>query len=94
MVIREESADLHGGMRSSFFLAMRQRMHDMIHMWSHKYLSFGGRLALIKSTLATIPLHIIRMMELPHCALHQLEQLMGKFFSYSIEERRKMHMIN
>ncbi|KAH6778039.1 hypothetical protein C2S51_009351 [Perilla frutescens var. frutescens] len=36
------------------------RLSARIHGWSHRHLSFGGRLALIKSTLATLHLHIFQ----------------------------------
>lgn len=69
-------------------------MSDRIHGWSHRHLSFGGRLALIESTLATIPLHILQVMEPPQCVLHQLEQLMARLFWGFIEERRQMYWIS
>ncbi|KAH6767718.1 hypothetical protein C2S52_018701 [Perilla frutescens var. hirtella] len=83
-----------GFLKCSLFIPLRQRLSDRIHSWSHKHLSFGGRLALIRSTLATIPLHIFQVMEPPQGILHQLEQMLARFFWDSVGEKRKMHWIS
>lgn len=62
--------------------------------WSHKHLSFEGRLAFIKSTLATILLHVLQVMESSQRVLHQLEQLMARFVWGSVRERRQMNWIS
>ncbi|KAH6784357.1 hypothetical protein C2S52_009316 [Perilla frutescens var. hirtella] len=83
-----------GFLKCSLFIPLRQRLSDRIHSWSHRHLSFGGRLALIRSTLATIPLHIFQVMEPPQGVLHQLKQMIARFFSSSVGEKRKMHWIS
>ncbi|XP_042006110.1 uncharacterized protein LOC121754885 [Salvia splendens] len=45
-----------GNLKADYLLDIRQKMVDRIHSWSHRHLSLGGRLALIKSTPMTIPL--------------------------------------
>lgn len=41
--------------RTSLFMFLREKISKRIHSWSHKYLSFGGRLTLIKSMLKPFP---------------------------------------
>ena len=51
------------GLKAQYLLDICQKIVDRIHSWSHRHISFGGRLALIKSTLVTIPLHIFQVVE-------------------------------
>ncbi|KAH6767468.1 hypothetical protein C2S52_018451 [Perilla frutescens var. hirtella] len=83
-----------GALKASIFLPLRQRLSARIHGWSHRHLSFGGRLSLIKSTLATLPLHIFQVMDPPQEVLHQLEQMIVRFFWGLVGEQRKMHWIS
>ncbi|KAH6782217.1 hypothetical protein C2S51_007510 [Perilla frutescens var. frutescens] len=83
-----------GFLKCSFFIPLRQRLSDRIHSWSHRHLSFGGRLSLIRSTLATIPLHIFQVMEPPQGVLHQFEQMIARFVWGYVGEKRKMHWIS
>ena len=55
-------------------------MLDRIHSWSYKHLAIGGRLTLIKSTLAAIPLHIIQVMNPFVGLLDELERIMARYF--------------
>lgn len=80
-----------GFVKLSLFLDIRQKLSNKIHSWSHRQLSFGGRLALIKSTLATIPLRIFQVMEPPQLVLYQLEHMIARFFWGTIGEARKIH---
>ena len=83
-----------GARRADHLLPLRQRMLDRIHTWSHRHLSFGGRLALIKSTLAAIPLHILQVMSPLVGFLYELEQILARYFWGIVGEKRKLHWIS
>ncbi|KAL8513349.1 hypothetical protein ACS0TY_019523 [Phlomoides rotata] len=48
-----------GARRKALFALLCDRMRSMVQRWSHRHLSHGGRLALIRSTLATLPLYYL-----------------------------------
>ncbi|XP_042067142.1 uncharacterized protein LOC121810441 [Salvia splendens] len=83
-----------GARRADHLLPLRQRLMDKIHSWSHRHLAFGGRLALIKSTLAAIPLHILQVMSPLLGFLDELEQILARYFWGTVGEKRKLHWIS
>ncbi|XP_042038362.1 uncharacterized protein LOC121784263 [Salvia splendens] len=83
-----------GNLKADFLLDIRQKMVDRIHSWSHRHLSLGGRLALIKSTLMTIPLHILQVMEPYGYWLRELEQIMARFFWGTVGQQKKIHWVS
>ncbi|XP_042038361.1 uncharacterized protein LOC121784262 [Salvia splendens] len=83
-----------GNLKADFLLDIRQKMVDRIHNWSHRHLSLGGRLALIKSTLMTIPLHILQVMEPYGYWLRELEQIMARFFWGTVGQQKKIPWVN
>ncbi|XP_042067036.1 uncharacterized protein LOC121810304 [Salvia splendens] len=83
-----------GARKADHLLPLRQRLVDRIHSWSHLHLAFGGRLALIKSTLAAIPLHILQVMNPLLGFLDELEQILARYFWGTVGEKRKLHWIS
>ena len=70
--------------KTSMFMFLRDKISKRIHSWSHKYLSFGGRLTLIKSTLGAIPPHVFQVMK-------QMEIIIARFFWGSNNDIRSTH---
>ncbi|XP_042059517.1 uncharacterized protein LOC121804033 [Salvia splendens] len=83
-----------GARRADNLLPLRQKLMDRIHSWSHRHLAFGGRLVLIKSTLAAIPLHILQVMSPLLGFLDELEQILARYFRGTVGEKRKLHWIS
>ncbi|XP_041992687.1 uncharacterized protein LOC121743412 [Salvia splendens] len=83
-----------GAMKADHLLPLRQKLMDIIHSWSHRHLAFGSRLALIKSTLAAIPLHILQVMNPLLGFLDELEQTLARYFWGTVGEKRKLHWIS
>ncbi|KAI3472963.1 hypothetical protein Pfo_029210 [Paulownia fortunei] len=59
--------------------------------WEKMTLSHGGRLALIKSTLTTIPIYLMQVLQPPKTVIHSIEQIMARFFWGSYGAQRRMH---
>ena len=76
------------------FIYLREKISARIHSWSHKHLTFGGRLTLIKSTLGAIPLHIFQVLEPTKEATKQMESLLAKYFWGSDCDRKATHWIS
>ncbi|XP_042041283.1 uncharacterized protein LOC121786721 [Salvia splendens] len=82
-----------GVKRTDMFLFLREKIARRISGWAHRHLSFGGRLTLIKSTLAAIPLHIFQAIEPTAGTLKHIDQQMARFFWGSTSERKRTHWI-
>ncbi|KAK4394248.1 LINE-1 retrotransposable element O protein [Sesamum angolense] len=67
------------------------RMRAKLLGWKQSMLSHGGRLALIKSTLCSMPLHLIQVLNPPKAILHCIEQIMAKFFWSTTDQHKKLH---
>ncbi|KAL0294606.1 UNVERIFIED_CONTAM: hypothetical protein Scaly_3118900 [Sesamum calycinum] len=67
------------------------KMRLKLQGWGQSSLSHGGRLALIKSTLCSMPLHLIQVLNPPETVLHSIEQIMARFFWGSTENHKKIH---
>lgn len=48
---------------STFFFLI---MSNILGSWNKKFLSFGGRIVLIKHVLAFIPIHLLAMVQFPY----------------------------
>ncbi|KAL0297129.1 UNVERIFIED_CONTAM: LINE-1 retrotransposable element O protein [Sesamum radiatum] len=67
------------------------KMRLKLQGWGQSSLSHGGRLALIKSTLCSMPLHLIQVLNPPKTVLHSIEQIMARFFWGSTKNHKKIH---
>lgn len=68
-----------GRIRSSYFQSLVDSVSLRINMWSSKWLSFGGRLVLLKSVLNSIPIHLLTVLHPPNGVLWQLRKLFARF---------------
>ncbi|KAL0311175.1 UNVERIFIED_CONTAM: hypothetical protein Sangu_2412200 [Sesamum angustifolium] len=65
------------------------KMRLKLQGWGQSSLSHGGRLALIRSTLCSMSLHLIQVLNPPKTVLHSIEQIMARFFWGSTENHKK-----
>lgn len=72
---------------------LRDKISQRIHCWSHKHLSFGGRLTLVRSVLEAIPVHIFQVLEPTKGAIRMMEQVLARFFWGSCNTTSKTHWI-
>jgi len=62
--------------------------------WKGKLLSYGGRLVLLKSYLASIPIYFLSFIKFPKWAINMINSHMAHFFWDNSEERAKYHLAN
>ena len=62
--------------------------------WKGKLLSYGGRLVLLKTCLASIPIYRMSIIKFPRWAIELINTHMARFFWDNSEERAKYHLAN
>jgi hypothetical protein len=64
-------------------------MAKRLNSWSGRYLSYGGRLTLINSVLASMPLYFFSLYKAPSCVLNQLVRIQRNFlWGGGLEEKK------
>ncbi|RVW54319.1 Protein RETICULATA-related 1, chloroplastic [Vitis vinifera] len=58
---------------------VEERMRRRLALWKRQYLSKGGRITLIKSTLASIPIYQMSIFRMPKSVVKRLEKLQRDF---------------
>ena len=68
-------------------------MTRRILSWKSRFLSFGGRLVLIKHVLSSIPTHLLLAAAVPTPVFNMLEQVCAKLLWGTTEAISKYHWI-
>ena len=71
-----------------------ERVEKRLASWKRLYLSKGGKLTLIKSTLSSIPTYFLSLFPIPAKVANQLEKLQRDFLWCGMEEKPKFHLVN
>ncbi|KAJ9700573.1 hypothetical protein PVL29_006060 [Vitis rotundifolia] len=72
---------------------VEERFKRKLATWKTQYLSKGGRLTLIKSTLSNLPIYFISLFVIPRKVRLRLEKIQREFLWGDLEERRKLHLV-
>lgn len=70
------------------------RFNKRLGMWKRKFLSEGGRIVLIKSTLNSLPAYLLSIFTIPVKVADKLEQIMRNFLWGTTTEARRYHLIS
>ena len=62
--------------------------------WKRLYLSKGGRLTLIKSTLSNLPTYLLSLFPIPEDIAYRIEQLQRNFLWGGLGDDSKRHLVN
>ena len=73
---------------------VEKRMRRRLALWKRQYLSKGGRITLMKSTLASIPIYQLSLFRMPKLVAKRLEKLQRDFLWGGGSLERKIHLIN
>ncbi|RVW42672.1 putative ribonuclease H protein [Vitis vinifera] len=69
-------------------------MRRRLAQWKRQYISKGGRITLIKSTLANMPIYHLSFFRMPKIVAKRLEKLQRDFLWGGGSLERKVHLIN
>jgi hypothetical protein len=78
----------------SFWKPVLDRIEDRISSWNNKFLSFGGRLVLLKYVLSSLPVYFLYISKAPAGIISSIESFFKRFFWGGGEESRKIAWIN
>jgi hypothetical protein len=71
-----------------------ERVEKRLASWKRLYLSKGGKLTLIKSTLSSIPTYFLSLFPIPARVANRLEKLQRDFLWCGMDEKPKFHLVN
>ena len=71
-----------------------EKMERRLARWKRLYLSKGGKVTLIKSTISSLPTYFLSLLPIPAKAAKQMEKLQRVFLWTGIGDKRKLHLEN
>ena len=71
-----------------------EKMEQRLVGWKRIYLSKGGRLTLIKSTLSNLSTYLLSLFPIPVDVAHRIKKIQRNFLWGTSEEVAKFHLVN
>ena len=71
-----------------------ERMEKHLVGWKRLYLSKGGKVTLIKSTLSSLPTYFLSLFPIPARVAHRLEKIQRDFLWNGMGEETKFHLVS
>ncbi|RVW26986.1 putative ribonuclease H protein [Vitis vinifera] len=78
---------------SSVWDGVEEKVRRRLALWKRQYLSKGGRITLIKSMLASIPLYQMSLFRMPKLVARRLEKLQRDFLWGGANGGNKAHLV-
>ena len=72
---------------------IEERMRKKLALWKRNYISKGGRITLIKSTLANLPIYKLSLVRMPTVVVKRLEKLQRNFLWGGGALEKKPHLV-
>lgn len=79
--------------RLLFWEPVVDRIKSRLSGWQSRFLSFGGRLILLKYVLTALPVYALSFFKAPTCIISSIESLFNKIFWGGGEEKRKISWV-
>ncbi|KAJ9677520.1 hypothetical protein PVL29_022489 [Vitis rotundifolia] len=73
---------------------VEERFRKCLSLWKRQYLSKGGRLTLIKSTLSSLPIYLMSLFIIPRKVCARLEKIQRDFLWGGGTLEKKPHLVN
>jgi hypothetical protein len=71
-----------------------EKIEKRLAGWKRFYLSKGGHLTLLKSTLSSLPTYYLSLFPIPISVAHRIEKLQRDFLWGGLENEHKFHLVN
>ena len=79
---------------SSLWDGVEERVRRRLALWKRQYISKGGRITLIKTTMTSMPLYQMSLFRMPKTVARRLEKLQRDFLWGGGNMEKKAHLIN
>ena len=73
---------------------MEERFRKKLAFWKRRYISKGGKLTLIKSTLTNLPIYTMSLIQIPKGVKSRLEKIQRDFLRGGGNLERKINLAN
>jgi hypothetical protein len=73
---------------------LEKKFDARISNWSHRWLSLGGRVILVKSVLESIPVYWLSLANIPKCTLNNIRRRMFNFLWTGNKLKEGVHLIS
>ena len=74
--------------------SMEERFRKRLSSWKRQYISKGGRLTLIRSSLSSLPIYFLSLFRMPKIVCSRLEKIQRDFLWGGGNLERKSHLVN
>ena len=74
--------------------SIEERFRKRLSSWKRQYISKGGRLTLIRSTLSSLPIYFLSLFRMPKIVCARLEKIQRDFLWGGGNLDRKPHLVN
>ena len=74
--------------------SMEERFRKRLSSWKREYISKGGRLTLIRSSLSSLPIYFLSLFRMPKIVCSRLEKIQRDFLWGGGNLERKSHLVN
>lgn len=71
-----------------------EKIKKRLAPWKRRYISFGGRVTLIKSVLNSLPIYYMSLFKVPSGVVKEIEMTQANFLWGGAELKRKLHMVS
>ena len=71
-----------------------ERFRKRLALWKRQYISKGGKLTLIKSTLSSLPIYFMSLFRMPRRVRLRLEQIRRNFLWRGGDLEKKPNLVN
>ena len=78
----------------SMWDGVKERVRRRLALWKWQHISKGGRITLIKSTLASMPIYQMSLFRMPKIVVRRLEKVQRDFLWGGGNLERKAHLVN
>lgn len=78
----------------SIWDGIMEKMERWLASWKMMYLSKGGRVTLIKSTISNLPTYLLSLFPIPASVANHIEKLQQDFLWEGIGEEFKYHLVS
>ena len=79
---------------TSVWDGVEEKVRRRLALWKHQYISKGGRITLIKSTMASMSLYQMSLFRMPKLVARRLEKLQRDFLWGGDNGEKKAHLVN